>query len=238
MEFNISPLGDHGAIIDLGKTIDEESHERVKQVTAFLNDKPFDWLIEYIPAFTTVALFYDPVKVMEQKDKSFALPYEIVRATIEKELPKLGVGEKKQGRVVEIPVCYGGDLGPDLTQVARHNDLTEEEVIEIHTAGDYLVYMIGFAPGFPYIGGMKEEIATAIKEEPRLRLPAGSVGIAGSQTGVYPIETPGGWQLIGQTPVRLFKPDQEPPSLLHAGDKVVFKAITRSEFDAYKEEQS
>lgn len=236
LDYKIYPLGDQAAIIEFGKTIDIDAHERVKRVTTFFEETPFEWMTEYIPAFTTVAVFYDPLKVLDHLEETdFRLPYEMVAEELDRNLATLKKGESKQARVIEIPVCYGGDLGPDLAWVAEHNDLTEKQVIDHHTKGDYLVYMIGFAPGFPYIGGMTEKIATPRKEEPRLKISAGSVGIAGSQTGVYPIETPGGWQLIGQTPLALFQPDRKNPSLLQAGDKVVFKEITRQQYDAYKE---
>ena len=133
-------------------------------------------------------------------------------------------------RTIEIPVCYGGEFGPDLSVVAESNGLTEEEVIHIHSNGTYIVYMIGFAPGFPYIGGMPSEIATPRKSSPRLKIPSRSVGIAGSQTGIYPIETPGGWQLIGSTPLKLFSIHHNPPTLLQAGDHVRFKPISYEEY--------
>jgi inhibitor of KinA len=145
-------------------------------------------------------------------------------------LNDLDLDERRESRVVEIPVHYGGESGPDLDIVAKHNGLTPEEVVAIHSNGHYFVNMIGFAPGFPYIGGMSEKIATPRKSSPRLKIPAGSVGIAGKQTGIYPIETPGGWQIIGKTPLQLFRPDHDPPSLLKAGDKICFKPITLKEF--------
>ncbi|WP_028784274.1 5-oxoprolinase subunit PxpB [Thalassobacillus devorans] len=236
MNYKIYPLGDQAVIIEFGQTIDEDTHERVKSATNYFEDNPIEWMTEYIPAFTTVAVFYDPLKVIEYLGETDSrLPYEMVVEELDRKLATLKEGVSEQARVIEIPVCYGGELGPDLSCVAEHNGLTEKQVIEHHTKGDYLVYMIGFAPGFPYIGGMTEKIATPRKEEPRLKIPAGSVGIAGGQTGVYPIETPGGWQLIGRTPLPLFRPEQTNPSLLQAGDKVVFKAITRQEYDDYKE---
>jgi inhibitor of KinA len=131
---------------------------------------------------------------------------------------------------VDIPVCYGGDYGPDLDAVSFHTGLSTEEVVAIHGEPDYLVYMIGFAPGFPYLGGMSERLASPRRESPRAKIPPGSVGIAGSQTGVYPIETPGGWQLIGRTPLRLFRPERDEPSLLRTGDRVRFHAIERAEY--------
>ncbi|MGV3465566.1 MAG: 5-oxoprolinase subunit PxpB, partial [Heyndrickxia sp.] len=142
-----------------------------------------------------------------------------------------------ESRVVEIPVCYGGDFGPDLETVASMNGLSTEEVIQIHSSAEYTVYMIGFAPGFPYLGGMSEKIATPRLPSPRLKIPERTVGIAGNQTGVYPIETPGGWQLIGRTPIKLFRPQDEVPSLLHAGDKVRFKPISYEEYVEWEGEE-
>lgn len=138
--------------------------------------------------------------------------------------------ELPPAQVMELPVYYGGDVGPDLSFVAKYNDLKEEEVIRIHTENSYLIYMMGFSPGFPYLGGMSEKIATPRLKEPRFKTPAGSVGIAGSQTGVYSMETPGGWQIIGRTPVKLYDPSRETPILLKAGNYIRFVPITKEEF--------
>lgn len=138
-------------------------------------------------------------------------------------------------RIVSIPVLYGGEVGPDLEYVAKHHGISPEEVIQIHSKNDYLVYMIGFAPGFPYLGGLDERIATPRKKTPRLQIAAGSVGIAGNQTGVYPLETPGGWQIIGRTPRKLFLPNQSPPTLLQSGDTIRFVPITPEEYKVYQE---
>ena len=132
--------------------------------------------------------------------------------------------------MVEIPTLYGGEYGPDLDHVADHNGLTPEEVIQIHSSADYLVYMMGFTPGFPYLGGMSENIATPRLQTPRTAIPAGSVGIAEQQTGVYPIESPGGWQLIGRTPVQLFDPQRDPPVVVEAGDFIRFAPITETTY--------
>src|SRR5699024_4926794 len=133
-------------------------------------------------------------------------------------------------RMVEIPVLYGGDYGPDLDLVAHRNQLSTEEVIRIHSERDYLVYMIGFAPGFPYVGGMDERIEAPRKENPRQSIPAGSVGIAGKQTGIYPFESPGGWQIIGRTPAQLFLPESNPPTLIQPGDRLRFVPIDEAEY--------
>jgi inhibitor of KinA len=239
LNYSLRPLGDHAVVIQLGKSIQHETHEMVKAVTTFFENRTIDWLVEFIPAFTTVTLYYDPIKIIEShKPFQNTLPYTIVCSEIEHMLSQLTTLEQSDSRIVDIPVCYGGEFGPDLEEVANHNHMSTEEVITKHSNGDYLVYMIGFAPGFPYIGGMSPEIATPRRESPRLKIPAGSVGIAGEQTGVYPIETPGGWQLIGRTPLKLFKPNNDDsPSLLKAGDRIRFTPISFEEYKALEEEQ-
>ena len=181
-------------------------------------------MIEHVPAYATVTIYYDPIR------RSFREIDEDLRRIIS-QLDDVG---ESTPRIVEIPVCYGGIFGPDLEFVARHNSLQTSDVIEIHSAAEYLVYMIGFAPGFPYLGGLSERITAPRRSSPRLQIPIGSVGIAGNQTGVYPIETPGGWQLIGRTPLALFCPAETPPTLLHAGDLVRFRPITSEEFTVLK----
>ncbi|MGP1907696.1 5-oxoprolinase subunit PxpB [Metabacillus sp. JX24] len=235
MDYTVNHMGDSMVVIEFGKTIDQKVHEHVQQVFSFFEKQSPDWMIECIPAFTTVAILYDPVKVYSHTKK--ALPHETVTDYIKDTLRNISTLQPAEGRKVEIPVCYGGEFGPDLAFVAEHNSLTQDEVIRIHSGTEYLVYMIGFAPGFPYIGGMSEKIAAPRKNTPRTKIPAGSVGIAGNQTGIYPIETPGGWQLIGQTPLPLFQPESESPSLLKAGDMITFKPITAEQFKDEKEKR-
>jgi inhibitor of KinA len=238
----MSPLGEAAIRLELGDRIQPEIHRRVKRVHDHLERHPFPGMIECVPAFATVTVFYDPfqVKMLHQGQPEFdnRSPYEIVSLLLEQLLSGMGKSAHGESRVVEIPVCYGGDFGPDLADVAEHHRFRPEEVIDIHTGGEYLVYMIGFAPGFPYLGGLPERIATPRRSSPRTSIPAGSVGIAGMQTGVYPISTPGGWQLIGRTPLRLFRPDAHPPSLLQSGDMVKFRAISPGEFARYEEENA
>lgn len=239
MNYSLRPLGDHAIVIQLGNSIQQETHEMVKTVTTFFETRTIEWLVEIIPAFTTVTLYYDPIKIIEShKPFQNTLPYKIVCSEIEHMLSQITTLEQSDSRIVDIPVCYGGEFGPDLEEVANHNHISTEDVIAKHSKGDYLVYMIGFAPGFPYIGGMSPDIATPRRESPRLKIPAGSVGIAGEQTGVYPIETPGGWQLIGRTPLKLFKPNNnDSPSLLKAGDRIRFTPISFEEYKVLEEEQ-
>ncbi|MGG4489157.1 5-oxoprolinase subunit PxpB [Metabacillus idriensis] len=235
MEFTLSPLGDAAIIIELGKMIEQNTHENVQHVFSYFDKHSPDWLIECIPAFTTVTLIYDPLKVKANRSHQQSYPYQIVSEYITETMKTLDKSQSEVGRTVLIPVCYGGELGPDLEFVAEHNKLSPEEVISTHSGSEYLVYMIGFAPGFPYIGGMPDKIAAPRRSSPRLKIPAGSVGIAGSQTGIYPIETPGGWQLIGQTPLKLFQADRKSPSLLKAGDVIRFKPISYDQFLEEKE---
>ncbi|MBW7455885.1 5-oxoprolinase subunit PxpB [Paenibacillus sepulcri] len=242
-EVKIVPLGDSGLIVKLGDVISLETHKRVRQLSDYLERHPFNGLIEYVPAFTSVTIYYEGLTLMTeyadevgQEDRDF--PFQIAAALMNNIILQLKDISDEPERIVNIPVCYGGDLGPDLDAVADHNGLLPEEVISIHTSADYLVYMLGFAPGFAYLGGMSERIATPRRSTPRLSIPVGTVGIAGDQTGVYPIETPGGWQLIGRTPTRLFLPELMPPTLLKAGDIVRFYPIPRMEFDQWEEHKS
>jgi len=219
------PLGDSAVVIELGKEISTDIHRQVMAIAAFLEAYSFEGFTEYVPAFTTVTVFYDPL-VTDCKTVTSLL----------KEMEEELAGEEmtEDAAVVEIPVLYGGPQGPDLSFVAAKAGIPETEVVALHTAATYLVHLIGFAPGFPYLGGLNEKIASPRKDAPAAKIPAGSVGIAGMQTGIYPIETPGGWQIIGQTPLKLFDVERNPPALLKAGNRLRFVAITEEEFDALK----
>lgn len=232
--FQLYPLGDAAVVVQFGDSIDLATHGMVRTFAAYLERHAFTGLIEYVPAYTTVTVYYNPWVV---SGKGRQDPYERVRVLLQMILQHLKKDmQVYTSREVTIPVCYGGEFGPDLAFVASHNHLTPEQVIALHTGGSYQVYMIGFAPGFPYMGGLDERIAAPRKETPRAMIPQGSVGIAGKQTGIYPIETPGGWQLIGRTPLSLFNPDRDHPSLLQAGDTVRFVAITPEEYEQRKEQ--
>ncbi|XJZ28698.1 5-oxoprolinase subunit PxpB [Bacillota bacterium Lsc_1132] len=219
------PLGDSAIIIQFDNKISLEAHQKVRVFASRLQDYSIPGIVEFVPAFTTVTVYYNP---LQQSFKEACSALELVVSDLE-------TAPAGTPRTVEIPVCYGGEFGLDLEFVAKHNGLTADEVVQIHSEAEYLVYMIGFAPGFPYLGGMSERIQAPRRPSPRLTIPAGSVGIAGMQTGVYPIETPGGWQLIGRTPEELFRPNESMPSLLQAGDIVRFRPISRKEYDHWKE---
>lgn len=218
----LSFLGETAFVLTVGNDVSIDAHEKVKAVAHLLASAPPDAMVEYVPAFTTVTVIYDPMAATHEE---FA---DRLRRLLEN-APQ--VSPAVEARLMEIPVCYGEAFGPDLDFVASHNTITPDEVIAIHADAEYLVYMIGFAPGFPYMGGMSERIAAPRRDSPRQNVPVGSVGIAGKQTGIYSIETPGGWQLIGRTPVRLFRPDEAEPSLLRTGDHVRFHVIDRDQYD-------
>jgi len=215
---NFKPLGDSALLVSFGEAIDEEINDRVHALAGTIERASFEWLVEVVPAYSSLAVIYDPRLIDFEGVKRAIQALEFS-------------AEKFEGRLVEIPVLYGGEHGPDLEFVAQYNGLTPEEVIEIHSRPVYRVYFLGFLPGFPYLGGMDERIATPRLEKPRLKVPAGSVGIAGKQTGIYPLKSPGGWRLIGRTPLRLFNPEREPPTLLQPGDRVKFAPIDEGEFE-------
>jgi inhibitor of KinA len=208
--------GDRGLLVEFGGTIDPEINRKVRQVFVSLEKRPIDGVTEVIPTYRSLLVFYDPFQIGPEKLREEISDRERKLDTLEIPLPE----------TVEIPVAYGGEFGPDLEFVARHNNLTPKEVIQIHTSGNYLIYMIGFTPGFPFLGGLSKKLFTPRLENPRQLVPAGSVGIANNQTGVYPINSPGGWQLIGRTPLKLYDPLRSPPILLKAGNYLKFKRIS------------
>lgn len=253
----LSPLGERGIIIRCGDVLSEVVHQRVMSVCALLEKESVTAVVEWVPSYLSVTLFYDPWissyeetsrlllqhlrqlhekiqpnELHEPKQPNERIERNELNPPIERKRSESLqlTGEITSRRVVSIPVCYGGEFGPDLEYVAIEHGLTIENLIMIHSSVDYLVHMIGFAPGFPYLGGLPEQIATPRRATPRLQVEAGTVGIGGSQTGIYPITTPGGWQCIGRTPICLFRPEMNPPSLLKAGDFVRFKPITMQEY--------
>jgi inhibitor of KinA len=214
------PLGDTAILVRVGDTIDATTHARVRAVCDALDRAPIPGLIEFVPAYAAVAVHYDPAAFGDVVDG----PLAGIAAALENRLADLEVAVPPPGRLVEVPVRYGGAHGPDLAEVAQHAGMTSAEVVREHAAAEYTVYMIGFAPGFPYLGGLAERLALPRRETPRLVVPAGSVAIGGRQTGIYPLQMPGGWHIIGRTSMRLFRPEDNPPTLLRLGDRVRFIA--------------
>ena len=225
----LSPLGDAALVLEFGTSISPATHRAIAAFAARLAQWPLVGLRECVPAFTTLTVYYDPWLVSE--NGRYPEPYERMAAQLHQLMaaPEEPVGPAAT-ETVEIPVCYGGAFGPDLDFVAQHAGLSPAEVIDRHTAPSYLVHMIGFAPGFPYLGGLDTRLATPRRPQPRPLVPAGTVGIAGPQTGIYSLPTPGGWQLIGRTPLALFNPEWAAPSRLRAGQRLRFVAISEAEF--------
>jgi inhibitor of KinA len=223
-----TPLGDRAVTVTLGESIDVATHKRVRAVCAALDANTVAGVVDLVPAFASVTVHYEPLAVAGDVR---ATPYERLVAELGDVLSLARDEELAPPRVVEIPVCYGGELGPDLEDVARQHDLTSDGVVALHASAEYLVYMVGFMPGFAYMGGLPERLATPRRATPRTAVPAGTVGIGGSQTGVYPLESPGGWNLIGRTPLAIFDIDRDEATLLAAGDHARFVPISRAEFD-------
>jgi inhibitor of KinA len=220
--------GEQGLIVEFGTEIDPVINARVHRLAKTLKAKMPEYIQDVVPTYRSLMVYFDPL----------AISRETLQENIAQYLDDLGSvsAASDTARIITIPVSYGGEFGPDLEFVAKHNSITEDEVVAIHTSIPYLVYMLGFAPGFPYLGGMSERIATPRLASPRVKIPAGSVGIAGKQTGIYPLESPGGWQLIGRTPLTLFDPLAENPFVFAAGDYLQFNAIKMDEYAALKEQ--
>lgn len=215
-------VGDRGLLMELSATINPEASQKIRALCESLAICAPVGVVEVIPTYRSLIVSYDPVKTGPELLERY------LRALDE----QMGQTEALEPRVVEVPVCYGGDFGEDLAYVASHNGLSEEEVIRIHAEPLYPVYMLGFTPGFPYLGGLSEKIHTPRLATPRTRVPAGSVGVANNQTGIYPMDSPGGWQLIGRCPIRLFDPNRRDPFYIKAGDLLRFVPVSAEVFAA------
>ena len=216
-----TPFGDKALRVEFGNAISPEINARVHALHDAISNAQLSGVCECVPAYRSLTVTYDPEK--EGYD-------DLVSKVKNLEEASGARASERKTRRIAIPVVYGGDFGPDLENVSRYHNLKETEVTEIHSQNEYLVYMIGFIAGFPYLGKLPEEIVTPRLETPRLRVPQGSVGIAEDQTGIYPKQAPGGWQIIGRTPMKLFDPAWQPPALLQPGDYVRFKPISSGEF--------
>lgn len=220
----IFSLGDSALTVSFGNHVSVELNEKVRMLAAAIEKNPFEGLIEIVPAYSSLSVFYDAVKV-RNRFREFSTAFEAVRAIARSKLYDLVELREIERRTVEIPVDFGAKHALDLEFVAHSNGLSREKVIEIFVSQTYRVFLLGFLPGFAYMGEVDERIRAPRKDSPRTKVPKGSVGIAGMQTGIYPLESPGGWQLIGKTDIELFTPDSPNPTLLGPGDLVKFAPI-------------
>jgi inhibitor of KinA len=235
----ITPLGDSAAIIrvrDRFEDAPEKTLNEVLHVFHRLKSAAIPGVIDLAPAYTTVAVFFDPCGIANagaDSDQILDCLTKRIRAALATR-SEPGRPVRPKSRLVEVPVCYDPEFAFDLDHVAQHAHISPRKVVDFHCAAEYRVGCIGFTPGFPFLTGLPKQLATPRRAIPRKEIPAGSVGIGGAQTGIYPLRSPGGWNIIGRTPVRLFDPAKSPPTLLRAGDRVRFRAITREEFAALK----
>jgi len=220
--------GDRGLLVEYGDIIDPDVNNKVRSMAIVMEQNALEGVTEVIPTYRSLLIVYDP---------SGTNPAELQKAlkTLESRLDEIKIPPPD---TVEIPVCYGGEFGPDIEYVAESHNLTVDEVIELHCRPQYLIYMVGFTPGFPFLGGLSEKLQTPRLETPRTFVPEGSVGIANNQTGIYPVASPGGWRLLGRTPVKLFAPGRRNPFLYQAGDRIKFSPISAEEYARiFKQEQ-
>lgn len=228
--FKISPLGDSAILISFGNIIDAGVNKMILHLAIKLNSTRITGIKDIVPAYSSIAIHYD---VFQVKSGSAETAFELVTNWINKYLHDLDDMPHDDVRKIKIPVCYSNKYGIDLDELEKTSGLTAEQIITLHTQKKYRVYMLGFLPGFAYMGEVDERIPISRKAQPRYKVDAGSVGIAGRQTGIYPFDSPGGWQIIGRTPLKLFDRDNADPVLFHPGDEVEFYSITEDEFENY-----
>jgi len=219
-EARFRTAGDRGLLAEYGDAIHPDVHHKVRAMGLLLQRELPEGIKEIIPTYRSLLLIYDPLKASPANLKR-------ILTEMEERLPEIRIPPPK---CVEIPVCYGGAFGPDMDFVAKAHELSIDDVIRIHSEPDYLIYMVGFTPGFPFLGGLPDILHTPRLETPRTVVPEGSVGIANNQTGIYPVTSPGGWRIIGRTPLKLFRPWKVPPFLYQAGDRIRFRPVSDAEF--------
>ena len=238
----IIPLGDSAVIGRVRERFEDAPEETLEQILHTLNrlrEAVIPGVVELAPAYTTVAVFFDLIVVAKasgRPDEMFDWLTTQIREVVDGARGRRRArAARKDARLVEIPVCYAPEFAPDLDDVARHAELSTKEVVDLHSSADYRVACIGFVPGFSFLTGLPKKLATPRRDTPRKEIPPGSIGIGGAQTGIYPLRSPGGWNLIGRTPLKLFDPTKNPPALLRAGDRVRFCPITRNECESLKQ---
>jgi KipI family sensor histidine kinase inhibitor len=217
-------MGDRGLLLEFGDKISHEVNERVRRMALAIQAEAIEGILETVPTYRSLLVIYNPL----------TLPIDHLKKRLEKIEKGLQETPLPEPKLRRIPVVYGGAYGPDLEGVAKHCGISTEEVIRLHCSKPYFIYMIGFMPGYPYMGELPEALITPRLKTPRLSVPKGSVAIAQKQTGIYSMESPGGWHIIGRTPVELFDPDKKPPSLLQMGDLVQFYPIREEKFKEWR----
>lgn len=218
--------GDCAVCVEFGNAISPDINKKIRAFKIAVEKSGIPGIVETVPTYRSLLVHYQPE----------VIGFKELTGEFEKLMGDLSGIPIPPPTVIEIPVLYGGEMGPDIENVAEHNGKTVDEVIRIHTSEEYLIYMLGFIAGFPYLGGMSKEIATPRLKSPRVKIDGGSVGIAGEQTGVYPVDSPGGWQLIGRTPLKLYDADREKPVLLEAGQYIKFRSVEKEEYDRIEKE--
>ncbi len=218
-------MGDRGLLLEFGDEIREEINEKVTRMALAIQSEAVPGIVETVPTYRSLLVLYDPL-ILSVGD-------------LKKKLESIEEGLRQspfpEPRLSRIPVVYGGKYGPDLESVAEYHRTKPDEIVRLHCSRTYLVYLIGFMPGFPYMGELPESLVTPRLKTPRLSVPAGSVAIAQKQTGIYPMDSPGGWQVLGRTPVKMFDPAKDPPAYLRMGDRVQFCPISEKEFGEWRE---
>jgi inhibitor of KinA len=225
--FKFIAINESSLLISFGDVIHEEVNTHVMQAKAAIEANPFPGFVETVPAYTSLAVYYNPEEVKQTRETLSATVIETLEILL---ASATAIQATTKNNIIELPVCYDIEFAADLIEIAEHLQLTTEELINIHHTKTYKVFMLGFTPGFPYMGTVDERIFTQRKQQPRLKIEPGSVAIAGHQTGIYPFATPGGWNIIGRTPLLLLDRNRSNPFLLKAGDEVKFKQISKEEF--------
>jgi KipI family sensor histidine kinase inhibitor len=218
-------MGDRGLLLEFGDEIAEEINEKVRRMALAIRSEAVPGIAEIVPTYRSLLVLYDPMNlsVIDLKKKLESIEGGLQQSPF------------PEPRLTRIPVVYGGKHGPDLDSVAEYHRSMPDEIVRLHCSRTYLIYLIGFMPGFPYMGELPEELVTPRLKTPRLSVPAGSVAIAQKQTGIYPMDSPGGWQIIGRTPVKMFDPAKDPPACLRMGDRVQFYPINEKEFEEWRD---
>lgn len=217
--------GDSALIVEFSKEISDSVNILIRAFDAAIKKKNINGIVETVPTFRSLSVYYNPLLISSQK----------LTKKLKNVLKGVSAAAQSERTVIEIPVLYGGEYGEDLPDVSKHTGLSEEEVIKLHSSAEYLIYMLGFLPGFAYLGGLDPRLETPRLQNPRTKIHMGAVGIGGAQTGIYPLASPGGWRLIGTTPVKPYDPDREQPFLYSAGDYIKFFSVDEDEFNRIKE---